>query len=115
MFQDFFRTALQSSLEACLRSGSRTRSSSSQNQMELTSELPPPRRDPAPCENCSLLLRRVQDLEQHLFRAATGPGREGVEAGVQPGLDQNQQSSEEERPAGESQRSEELHRGVFRF
>ncbi|XP_013882249.1 uncharacterized protein LOC106531035 [Austrofundulus limnaeus] len=93
--RDFFRTALESSLEASIQARAQARSNS-EYEVELNFELPPTRKESGSCQNCSLLLRRIQDLEQHLFRVASKQDREAVEARIHPGQDQNQQSSEEE-------------------
>lgn len=88
-------------MEASIRS--RTKNRSSEYQVELV------HRDSASCQNCPLLLRRVQDLESRLFRVAS---RQDQEACIQPGRDQNQGSFEEEQQKRESRFPDPLQRRV---
>lgn len=78
MFQDFFRDALEASLEASSRSrtlSARQPSISGEYKVELNFELPPVKEENQPCEessssclNCVRLQRRIMELQEKLSR-----------------------------------------------
>lgn len=73
-FRDFFREALEASLDASSRS--RTGSSRTPYKVQLNVQLPPVKEEEtceSSCLNCVRLQRRLQELEEKLSRLSGGP------------------------------------------
>ncbi len=101
MFQDFFRDALEASLEASSRSrtlSARQPSITGEYKVELNFQLPPVKEKNRPCEessssstssasclNCVRLQRRIMELQEKLSHL-TGQ-QEDMEAPLQPDQD----------------------------
>ncbi|XP_043981876.1 uncharacterized protein LOC122836180 isoform X2 [Gambusia affinis] len=106
-FRDFFRNALESSLEASIqaRARSKSRPPSTEYEVELNVKLPSSPGEPSAleepsysqpfssqpssspsCVNCSMMLQRIQELEQKLFEVEREEAQQTVPSCPAPAL-----------------------------